>query len=70
MMRLNDFRISYKLSAAFTLVALIGALLGAYAIFNMSKINEAESLLYERELLEPCRMQRTRISVSASIESP
>jgi len=50
-MRLSDIRISYKLIAAFALVALIGALFGAYALFNMSRINEADSLLYKRELL-------------------
>ncbi|MFY7863969.1 methyl-accepting chemotaxis protein [Roseateles sp.] len=50
-MQLSDFRISTKLISAFTLVAVIGGILGGYAIFNMKRINAAETLLYQQELV-------------------
>jgi len=50
-MQLSDYKISTKLVAAFCAVALIGAVLGGFAIFNMKRINDADTLLYERELL-------------------
>ena len=45
-MRLSDFRIASKLVAAFIAVALLGAALGGFAIYNMKQIDEAETLLY------------------------
>ncbi|APW41443.1 methyl-accepting chemotaxis protein [Rhodoferax saidenbachensis] len=50
-MQLSHFKTATKLIAAFVLVALIGAALGAYAIFNMEKIDAADTLMYERELI-------------------
>ena len=50
-MRLSDFRIASKLVAAFIAVALLGAALGGFAIYNMKQIDEADTLLYKRELI-------------------
>ena len=50
-MNLSDYKINTKLIVAFTIVALIGAALGAYAISNMKRINDADTRLYEQELL-------------------
>ncbi|WP_318013725.1 methyl-accepting chemotaxis protein [Roseateles oligotrophus] len=50
-MNLSDYKINTKLIAAFTVVALIGASLGAYAISNMKRINDADTHLYEQELV-------------------
>ena len=50
-MRLSDFRIASKLVAAFIAVALLGAALGGFAIYNMKQIDDADTLLYERELI-------------------
>ncbi len=48
-MNLSDFKISTKLVVAFVLVALIGAAVGGFAIFNMRALNDADTRLYERE---------------------
>ncbi|MDC8771229.1 methyl-accepting chemotaxis protein [Roseateles albus] len=50
-MQMSDYKISTKLVAAFCAVALIGAALGAFALFNMKRINDADTRLYERELV-------------------
>ncbi len=50
-MNLSDYKINTKLVIAFTIVALIGASLGAFAIFNMKRINDADTQLYEHELV-------------------
>jgi methyl-accepting chemotaxis protein len=50
-MQLSNVKTAPKLIAAFVLVALIGAALGAYAINNMKKIDDADTLLYQRELM-------------------
>ena len=50
-MQLSDFRIASKLVAAFTAVALLGAALGGFAIYNMKQIDDADTLLYQRELI-------------------
>ncbi|MEJ6005624.1 methyl-accepting chemotaxis protein [Paucibacter sp. AS339] len=50
-MKLEDFNITSKLIAAFSAVALIGGLLGGFAIYNMKKINDADTALYEHELV-------------------
>ncbi|WP_271010171.1 methyl-accepting chemotaxis protein [Paucibacter sp. B51] len=50
-MQLSDYKISTKLVSAFTAVALIGAVIGTVAIGNMKRINDADTALYERELL-------------------
>ncbi|WP_310387976.1 MCP four helix bundle domain-containing protein [Roseateles sp.] len=50
-MRLSDYKINTKLIIAFTIVALIGASLGAYAILNMKRINDADTRLYAQELV-------------------
>jgi methyl-accepting chemotaxis protein len=51
LMNLSNYKINIKLIAAFIVVALIGAALGAYAIFNMKRINDADTRLYEQELV-------------------
>ncbi|MCV2349572.1 methyl-accepting chemotaxis protein [Paucibacter sp. Y2R2-4] len=50
-MQLSDYKISTKLVAAFCAVALIGAALGGFAIFNMKRINDADTQLYEQQLV-------------------
>ncbi|WP_428509540.1 methyl-accepting chemotaxis protein [Roseateles sp.] len=50
-MQLSDYKISTKLVGAFTAVALIGAVIGTVAIINMNRINDADTMLYEQELL-------------------
>ncbi|WP_318023290.1 methyl-accepting chemotaxis protein [Paucibacter sp. B2R-40] len=50
-MQLTDYKINTKLIAAFIAVALIGAALGSFAIFNMKRINDADTSLYEKELV-------------------
>ena len=50
-MRLSDFNIASKLVAAFIALSLLGAALGGFAIFNMKQIDDADTLLYERELI-------------------
>jgi methyl-accepting chemotaxis protein len=50
-MKLTDFNITSKLVAAFSAVALIGGLLGGFAIYNMKQINDADTELYEHELV-------------------
>ena len=50
-MQLSDFRIASKLVAAFVAVTLLGAALGGFAIYNMKQIDDADTLLYERELI-------------------
>jgi methyl-accepting chemotaxis protein len=50
-MNLSEYKINTKLIIAFTIVALIGASLGAFAIFNMKRINDADTRLYEQELV-------------------
>jgi methyl-accepting chemotaxis protein len=48
-MNLSQFRIATKLVAGFIIVALIGAALGLYALFNMNQLNDADTRLYEKE---------------------
>ncbi|MES2581381.1 MAG: methyl-accepting chemotaxis protein [Pseudomonadota bacterium] len=50
-MQLSDFKIASKLVASFIAVALLGAALGGFAIYNMKQIDDADTLLYERELI-------------------
>ena len=50
-MRFADIKIATKLIVAFTLVALIGAILGSYAVYNMGRINDAAAGLYETEMI-------------------
>ena len=50
-MQLSDFKIASKLISAFVFVALLGAALGGFAIYNMKQIDTADTLLYERELI-------------------
>ena len=50
-MQLSDFKIASKLVAAFLAVTLTGAALGGFAIYNMKQIDEADTLLYQRELI-------------------
>ena len=50
-MQLSNYKISTKLVLAFIAVATIGALLGAYAIYNMKRINDADTRLYQQELM-------------------
>jgi len=62
-LNLSNYKISTKLVAAFVLVALIGAAVGAFAILNMRSLNEADSRLYEREtvglsLVKEANLQR------------
>jgi methyl-accepting chemotaxis protein len=50
-MQLSDFKIASKLVAAFIALSLLGAALGGFAIYNMKQIDEADTLLYQRELI-------------------
>ena len=50
-MQLSNFKTSVKLVLAFVLVALIGAGMGSYAIYNMKRIKEADTRLYQHELI-------------------
>jgi methyl-accepting chemotaxis protein len=50
-MQLSNYKTSTKLVLAFIAVATIGALLGAYAIYNMKRINDADTRLYQQELM-------------------
>ena len=50
-MQLSDFKIASKLVAAFMALSLLGAALGGFAIYNMKQIDDADTLLYERELI-------------------
>ena len=50
-MHLSDFRMASKLVAAFVVVSLLSAALGGFAIYNMKQIDDADTLLYERELI-------------------
>ncbi|MDT8998595.1 methyl-accepting chemotaxis protein [Paucibacter sp. APW11] len=50
MMQLSDYKIQVKLVAAFVLVAMIGLALGAFAIRNMNRLNDADTSLYENGL--------------------
>ncbi|MBC7617626.1 MAG: MCP four helix bundle domain-containing protein [Candidatus Saccharibacteria bacterium] len=50
-MQLCDFRIASKLVAAFIALSLLGLAAGVVAIFNMKQIDDADTLLYERELM-------------------
>ncbi|TDP74108.1 methyl-accepting chemotaxis protein [Roseateles toxinivorans] len=50
-MQLSNYKTSVKLVAAFLVVALIGAFIGLFAVGNMSAINDADTVLYERETI-------------------
>nr|WP_316638450.1 methyl-accepting chemotaxis protein [uncultured Roseateles sp.] len=50
-MQLSDYKTSVKLVAAFLVVALIGAVIGIYAVNNMGAINDADSALYDHETI-------------------
>ncbi|MEJ6001747.1 methyl-accepting chemotaxis protein [Paucibacter soli] len=50
-MQLSDYKISVKLITAFLIVALIGAATGIFAVYNMKRINDADTRLYEHELV-------------------
>lgn len=50
-MKLSNYKTSTKLITAFSLVALIAAAVGGFAILNMKRINDADAQLYERELI-------------------
>jgi len=50
-MQLSDYKISIKLVASFLAVALIGAATGSFAVYNMNRINAADTELYEHETI-------------------
>ncbi|GAB3364829.1 MULTISPECIES: methyl-accepting chemotaxis protein [Giesbergeria] len=50
-MRLSDYSISSRLTAAFMLVASLGGLLGIFAVYNMGQLDAADTALYERDTL-------------------
>ena len=61
-MRLSDFRIASKLVAAFVAVALLGAALGGYAIYNMKQIDDADTrVLRQARLNMADRSSRWRL---------
>ncbi|WP_249937067.1 methyl-accepting chemotaxis protein [Roseateles sp. DAIF2] len=60
-MQLSDFKTSVKLVTAFVLVALIGAATGGFAIYNMNRINEADTWLYEQELVGLSMMKEANV---------
>ena len=60
-MQLSNFKISVKLVTAFVLVALIGAATGSFAIYNMNRINDADTRLYEHELIGLSMMKEANV---------
>ncbi len=50
-MHLSNFQISTKLVAALVIVAALCAALSGFSIFNLKRINDANQVLYERELI-------------------
>ena len=50
-MQLSNYRTATKLVGAFVLVALIGAAMGAISILNMKRLADADSRLYEQQLI-------------------
>ena len=67
-MKLSDFQTSVKLIAGFLLVALIGAATGSYAVYNMNRINDADTALYEHEaiglsLIKEANVERLKAEV-------
>ncbi|ALT76375.1 methyl-accepting chemotaxis protein [Paucibacter sp. KCTC 42545] len=50
-MRLSDYRLSTQLIGAFVIVTTVMALVGLFAVLQMGRINDADTLLYERELV-------------------
>ena len=60
---MNRWPVAIRLVIAFTLVALVGASIGLYAINNMRLLNEADTTLFEREtfglsLVKEANLQR------------
>ena len=62
-MQLSNFRIATKLIAAFVIVAAIGAGMGLMGLFNMSRINDAGNLMYDKELLGLSYMKEANINL-------
>ena len=60
-MQLSDFKTATKLVTAFVLVALIGAVIGAFALYNMKRIDDADTRLYEQELIGLSLMKEANV---------
>ena len=66
-MNLSNYKISTKLVAAFVLVALIGAAVGAFAILNMRALNDADTALYERETVGLALVKEANVQRYAAV---
>ena len=60
-MQLSNYKTSVKLVAAFVLVALIGAATGIYGLYNMQRIDEADTRLYQQELIGLSLMKEANV---------
>ncbi len=60
-MQLSDFKTAPKLVTAFVLVALIGAVIGAFALYNMKRIDDADTRLYQQELIGLSLMKEANV---------
>jgi methyl-accepting chemotaxis protein len=65
-MNLSDYKITTKLVASFILVALIGALVSLMAVGQMGKINHADTLLYQQELVGLSHIKEAKFGLMAS----
>ncbi|MFN4352729.1 MAG: MCP four helix bundle domain-containing protein, partial [Hylemonella sp.] len=64
---MNNLKIATRLVGAFVLVALIGAALGLFAISNMSKLDQADTRLYERETLGLALVKEANVQRYAAV---
>nr|WP_305800556.1 methyl-accepting chemotaxis protein [Shinella sp. XGS7] len=60
-MQLSDFKTAPKLVTAFILVALIGAVIGVFALYNMKRIDDADTRLYQQELIGLSLMKEANV---------
>jgi methyl-accepting chemotaxis protein len=60
-MQLSNYKTSVKLVAAFVLVALIGAAIGLYGLYNMKRIDDADTRLYQQELIGLSLMKEANV---------
>ena len=66
-MNMNQLNISVRLVGAFVAVALIGAVLGVFAILSMRTLNDADTKLYEHETVGLALVKEANIQRYAAV---